>query len=150
MATNSFRERLILADYAIVSEISGFTTVVRRMQSYSELKEFAVTQFPVAAVVGRLPIPKEYKSGRTSGEILQVRSELSVDVYVYLHVNVDMDTEISNYADTLWASMLGNPTRSKLCLSTIVKLEEDIVQLPPFGAFKLTCIHEYIHGIGGI
>lgn len=150
MSVNSLREQIIEADKALVEGVAGIKTVERRMQSTSDLKNFAITQFTVAAVVGRLPVPEEYKSGRTAGEILQVKSELSVDIYVYLNDNGDLDTEISNLADSLWVALLSDPTRGRLCLETVVRIEEETAYIKPYGAFKMTCIHKYIHSTGGI
>jgi hypothetical protein len=152
MAANSFRERIIVADKTLVESLDSsiIKTVARRMPSYAELQDFAVTQFPIAAVVGRLPVPVEYKSGRTAGEILQVKSELTVDIFVYLQDNENMDATISDTADELWRVLLTDPTRSRLCIETIVRVEEDVAYMAPFGAFRITCVHKYIHSTGGI
>ena len=64
MAANSLRERILVQLVSTVSDVEAISTVRRTKQSYAKLKEFAVTQFPVVAIVGRLPQPLEHIKGR--------------------------------------------------------------------------------------
>ena len=66
LAENSKREQIILQLISELEEIESIATVIRRMQRYADLQAFAVTQFPVIAVVGRLPIPEGAKHLRIS------------------------------------------------------------------------------------
>ena len=59
MAKNSKREQIIVYHVNMVSKIPSIKYVTRTQKSLSELAAFAITQFPVAAVVGGLPVPLE-------------------------------------------------------------------------------------------
>ncbi|MDA3788078.1 MAG: hypothetical protein PF503_06250 [Desulfobacula sp.] len=149
MAANSKREQIILADLALVRSVSGIKTPIRKQPQHSVLMEFAQTQFPVCAVVGRLPIPDEKHSGRQPA-VDQLRSTLKVDVFTYLQVNEDIDSQISDLADSLFAILYTDQTRGKLCYETTIKIVENTNIWDPFAAFQLTAIHKYVHSIGGI
>lgn len=149
MAANSKREQIIVADKALVETVPGLKSVLRVQQSKSDLDCFAQTQFPVAAVVGRLPVPQEKRQGRTP-DTDQIISELKVDVFVYLQVNADVDTEISDLADGLFGALYLDQQRGKLCIETAVKINEKTNVWAPFAAFQITAVHKYVHGIGGI
>lgn len=150
MAENSIREQLILSDIAIAESISAISVVVRTIQTYSDLQSFAITQFPVAAIVGRLPIPANKFSGRIKSSIDQVISNLRVDLYVYFMNNENSDSMLSNLLDDMWVALHTNPTRNNLCLTTRLEMTEDIQIYAPYGAFRITCVHEYKHDTGGI
>ena len=150
MAANSKRERIILADVAIVETIDAITTTVRTLQSYSDLESFAITQFPVAAIVGRLPVPNNKHSRRYSAAVDQCISDLRVDIFVYFMNNEDADTQLSSLLDDLFAALYTNQSRNDLCLSTVLELTENNEVWHPFAAFKLTCVHTYQHDTGGI
>ncbi|MGD9156799.1 MAG: hypothetical protein PVG39_00195 [Desulfobacteraceae bacterium] len=149
MAANSIRERLILADKAILDELSFIKTVERRLPSYKDLQNFALTQLPVAAIVGRIPKPTNKVSSRT-GQVDQILSELRVDIYVFLQENESADSAISSYLDDLWPQLYADPTRGRLCMFTTLEATENTETWPPFVAFQLTCVHNYQHSTGGI
>jgi len=147
------REQIILADYALVESVSFIKSVKRVMMLYEDLQKFAVTQLPVAAVVGRLPVAQKYhKSGRQREVIGQIQSELVVDIFVYFQNTVvnEMDSEISTYADALFAALFTNPSRDELCLETLVEIEPEYSYWDPFVAFKVKVTHIYLHDTGGI
>lgn len=150
MAENSIREKIILADIAIIQSIPAVKTTVRTIQSYSDLQEFALTQFPVAAIVGRLPVPKNKFSSRIKSEIDQCISRLRVDFYIYFMNNENSDSQLSSLVDDLWVYLHRNPTRNNICLLTELELTEDTAIFAPYGAFKITCIHDYKHDTEGI
>jgi hypothetical protein len=150
MSANSKRERIIEANLCLVESLSSIKTAQRTIPNYSDLQNFAITQLPVAAVVGRLPVPVEKHSGRRSAEVLQVRSKLVVDVFVYLQANENADTEISALMDDLWVALYADQSRGALVLSTEIVPEENTQYYAPFAAFKLSVVHYYIHDIGGI
>jgi hypothetical protein len=149
MATNSFRERLIQSDVEILETLDTIRTVDRRLPTYSELQEFALTQLPVACVVGGLPKPENHFAGRT-GQVDQIVSLLRVDIYIYLQENEEADSEISNMLDELWPALYSNPRRDDLCMSTYLDSEEVTEIWRPFVAFKISCFHRYKHSTGGI
>jgi len=149
MATNSKREQIILTDLELVKTVTEIKTPIRVMPQKSELDNYAQTQFPVAAVVGRLPIPLEKKQGRTP-DVDQIKSQLKVDVFVYLQINDNVDSEISDLADSLFGALYQDQQRGKLCIETLVKINEKTNVWAPFAAFQITAIHTYVHGIGGI
>ena len=101
MAENSLRERIILADLTLIQSLSSISTVVRTIQSYSDLQSYAVTQFPVVAIVGRLPVPTYKPSLRIREDIDQVLSVLRVDFYTYFMNNENSDTELSSLLDDM-------------------------------------------------
>lgn len=150
MAENSFRERIILADIAIVQSIPAITTTVRTIQSYSDLQEYAITQFPVVAIVGRLPVVNNKFSGRIKSQIDQCISRLKVDFYTYFMNNENSDSQLSSLIDDMWVYLHQNPTRSNICLATEIELTEETAVFAPYGAFRLTCIHTYQHDTGGL
>lgn len=149
MATNSKREQIIVANKTLVESISSISTVTRTLQDYSDLQEYASTQFPVCAVVGRLPKFDEKLSRRTC-VVDKVKAELKIDFYVYIHANVNPDTQVSTIADDLFAKLYTDQTRGNLVTKTLVKLEENLNYWSPFVAFKGTVIHEYYHDTTGI
>jgi len=149
MADNSLREQIILSDIVLLEQIAGVKTVKRTMQSYSDLERFAVTQFPVVAVVGELPVPSNKINAR-NGQVDQCISSLSVNLYVYLQANENADTEISSLLDDIWVKMYEDPTRSSLVMLTTIDIDKGSEYFNPFAAFKLTINHMYQHSTGGI
>ncbi|RLC88911.1 MAG: hypothetical protein DRJ03_01330 [Chloroflexi bacterium] len=150
MAANSLRERILVQLVSTVSDVEAISTVRRTKQSYAKLKEFAVTQFPVVAIVGRLPQPLEHIKGRAPGGADLFVSDLQVDFFVYGMANEDEDTLVSNLADDLWAVLHADQTVNNLAISTSLVFTEDPQYWPPFVAFKLTATIKYKHLIGGI
>ena len=150
MAENSLRERIILADLTLIQSLSSISTVVRTIQSYSDLQSYAVTQFPVVAIVGRLPVPTYKPSLRIREDIDQVLSILRVDFYTYFMNNENSDTELSSLLDDMWVKLHSDPTRSRICLGTTLEMTEDTQVFAPYGAFRITAIHQYKHTIEGI
>lgn len=151
MANNSKREQIILADVEILQSIEAIKTVKRTLQSYSDLRDnFALTQLPVAAIIGRLPVPTSHIDNRT-GFVDYAVSRLVVDVYVYFQENVDMDTVLSSLLDDMWAALYQNPSRNGLCMYTTIEMSEQNHQVwSPFVAFQVKVIHAYQHTTGGI
>jgi len=151
MGTNSIRERLIVADAELIEKITTIKTVRRSMQMYADFKQFTTQQFPVAAVVGRLPVP-DFHLVRQTGHVDYCISELRVDVYIYFHQQdiEKMDTEISDIVEDLWVQLFTDPTRGGLCITTQVTMDENIGVLRPYAAFNLIVSHQYQHTIGGI
>jgi hypothetical protein len=149
MAANSNREQIIEANKTIVEGVSAVKTVKRTLLEYSDLQEFALTQLPVAAVVGRMPVPVEKHTMRT-GDVDQIKSKLNVDIFVYIQANDNADVEISSLMDDLWAALYADQSRSGLVISTEVKVEENPEYWAPFAAFKITVEHYYVHSTGGI
>jgi len=151
MAENSKREQIIMADYALVSAVSSIKAVQRVMPAFAELENFAQTQFPVCAIVGRLPVPLEKRSTREIN-VDQIISEIKVDVFTYLQERAgqNVDTEISNIADDLWAALYNDQARGGLVIDTIIQINEKVNVWNPFAAFQITAIHKYVHYTGGI
>jgi len=150
MAENSKREQIILYVVNLLKEISSIGTVVRKMQAYSDLESFALPQFPVAAVVGRLPVPGPKVSGRKPGGVEIIQSSLAVDIFVYIQDNVNPDTAISTIADDIWVKLYADQTKGNLVISTTLELDENHAYWEPFVAFKLTDNSIYVHDTGGI
>jgi hypothetical protein len=149
----AIREQIIVADKAIVDSIDFIKTVKRSMMSYEELKNFASTQVPIGAVVGRLPKAEQYhRSGRRREIIGQIESSLVVDVFVYFqNTTIDtMDTEVSEKANIMFEALFADPGRGGLCLETTVDIKPDYAFWDPFVAFTVKVSHLYIHTTGGI
>ena len=149
MGENSIRERLILSDVGILEALEVITTVERKLPTYKDLKNFALTQMPVAAVVGGIPIPTNHICTRT-GQVDKIISKLRVDIYVYQQEYSNTDSRISFMLDDLWPALYNNPTRDNLCLITTLEAEEHVETWTPFVAFKISCFHDYNHSTEGI
>lgn len=150
MAENSKREQIILRVIAELEEIPSIRTVVRKLPENSDLKTFALTQFPVIAVVGKLPIPAEHISGRRPARADVMVSKLTVDLYVYFQERESPDSMISNLADDLWVKLNEDQTKNGLVISTILRMTENPEYWDPFVAFRFSCEFKYIHTTGGI
>lgn len=150
MASNSKREQILEAIVAELGGISSIVTVMRTLQSYKDLRNFAITQFPAVAVIGRLPQPKEHIAGRRVGGVDTVVSELTVDLYAYFQNAKTPDTQISSLLDDLWAGLYADQTKGGLVISTILTPEELTEFWEPYGAFKLSVVMRYHHTEGGI
>jgi uncharacterized protein (DUF1697 family) len=150
MAVNSKREQIITYIVTKLEELKTINFVVRKMPTVSDLKQFALPQFPVAAVVGRLPVPIEKKSGRKTGDVEIVKSSFAVDLFVYIQDNENPDSSISNLADDIWVKLYSDQTKSGLVLGTTLEITEGTEYWAPFVAFKMTDKSIYIHDTGGI
>jgi len=153
MAVNSKRERIIVHVVGLLEGVASIKTVARTKQTYAELQEFALTQLPVAAVVGRLPVPSTsgysmHISRRTSVDVIV--SDLAIDVYVYAQELEEPDTLISNLADDLWAALYVDQRMGGLVVETRLNLEEETEWWHPFLAFRITVNVKYKHDTGGI
>ncbi len=150
MAENSKRELIIVSDKTIVEAVDSITTVKRTVQQYSDLQDMSSRQFPVCAVVGRMPVPKVHRNSRCT--IDQITSTLKVDIFTYIQQNVEskIDTDISNIADDLYAALYTDQHRGGLVTKSEVQVHEEPNYWAPFAAFKITVIHEYVHGTEGI
>ncbi len=151
MAKNSIREQiLVYHEKYLLGKISSINHVLRKIPLFSELPNFAVTQFPLAAMVGRLPIPEEKISARDGSAVDVVISRLRIDNYIYMQERDDPDSEISRILDDVWVKCYSNVTYGGLVMSTILEPSEDVEYADPFVAFKLTSIVRYKHSTGGI
>jgi hypothetical protein len=151
MATNSKREQILVYHTKyLIGKVKSISHVVRVMPDYAGLQNFAVTQFPLAAVVGRLPIPKEKKSSRDGSGVDLILSLLSIDNYIYLQERENPDTVMSNIMDDVWTKCYSDVTYGGLVISTILKVNKEPEYWEPFVAFKLTSEVVYQHTTGGI
>jgi len=148
MAQNSKRERLILSTKAILDALPEIKSVKRTLQAHSDLSNFALTQLPICAVVGRLPVPVE-KSNTRNGEVDQIISLLKIDVVTYFQSYDNEDIQISNLGDTIFAALYTNQNRDGLALTTHIKPHEQTNIWTPFVAFKMVVEHTYLHNTGG-
>jgi len=150
MGTNSKREQILVYHAAQLGQLSSITTVKRTLQSYADLARFAVTQFPVAAVVGGLPVPNEKMSGRVRSTVDVIISDLNVDTYIYIQDNENPDTKLSEVADDVWVKLYSFPTYNGLAFGTILNFEATPEYWEPYLAFKITSTVTYKHSTGGI
>lgn len=150
MAVDSKRELITLQVVSEIKSLNSISTVVRRMQSHSDLKNFAVTQLPAVAVVARLPVPDEHTISRSKPRADVIISSLIVDLYTYFQERDNPDSMLSNLADDIWVKIYADQTKNKLVLSTKIKLAENPEYWDPFVAFKASCYFTYVHSIRGI
>ena len=151
MAKNSLRERiLVYHEKQLLKKIKSISHVIRTLPNYSDLQNFPVTQFPLVAMVGKLPVPVEKMSSRDRSVVDVIISRLSIENFVYMQTREDQDSVISEVVDDVWAKTYSDPTYGGLVLGTTVEVTEDVVQYDPFVAFKLTSKIDYKHSTGGI
>jgi hypothetical protein len=151
MAKDSIREQiLVYHEKYLLGKVKSINHVARIMPTYADLQTFAVTQFPVAAMVGRLPVPQMKRSGRTGHAIDVITSSLKIDNFIYIQVMEDPDTELSDILDDVWAKLYSDLTYGGLVLSTELTPEEETGVWEPFIAFKLTTEVKYTHNTEGI
>lgn len=151
MAKNSTREQiLVYHEKYILKGIKGIAHVIRTLPAYSDLQSFASTQFPLVAMVGKLPVPREKMSSRDRSKVDLIISDLAIENYIYLMTREDQDTVISDLVDDLWAKCYSVPDYGGLVLGTVVEVTGDVVQWDPFVAFKITSNVAYKHTTGGI
>lgn len=152
MIAQSTREDIATYTLSTVTGISDFNTVVRRIPLYEQLKDFAVTQFPVGAVVAKMPVPNEKESARIPAKLDLIVSDLDVDVYGYLQNTDDdtVDTSISDLLNKIWVAMYADPTLGNRVLNTWLKPEPEVEYWYPFVAFKVVVKVRYVHTTGGL
>lgn len=153
MAENSKREQIICRVIEEVKCVPVIKTVVRGKKTHHDLQQFALPQFPVAAVVGKLPRPVEKKSNRMPGAVDLIKSSLAIDVFIYDMVEVIDDTteeKISSLADDVWVALYNDPLKNGLCLETTLNIEDDPEYWEPFLAFRMIANTVYLHTTGGI
>lgn len=156
MAANSKRELIILELVNNIEDISSINTVERVRPNFADLGNFAETQLPLVAVVGKLPKPVPKRSGRQTGIVDKFISDLEIDLFCYAMENVNPDSKVSDLADDLWAKIHSDPTLitddylKGLTLQVDVMPEIQVGIWDPYVVFKMVCIYKYVHTIGGI
>jgi len=156
MAENSKRELIILELISNLEDISSINAVERIRPSFADLGNFADTQLPLVAVVGKLPKPVPKRSGRTTGKMDKFISDLEIDLFCYAMDNVNPDSKVSDLADDLWTKIYSDPTLitddypKGLTLEVVVMPEIQVGIWDPYVVFKMVCTYKYIHGTGGI
>ena len=152
MAENSIREQILVGLKTDLETLDSIRQVIRRQPSgIEELKNYAATQLPLAAMVGGVPIPVEHRKTRTKGNEVDIfTSIMQVDFFFYFLNRDDPDTQLSNILDDFWRLIYGNQTRSGLVLSTDLEPKVNIAVWDPYVAFSVTGKIKYIHDTGGI
>lgn len=149
MAENSLREQIIQANVTLVESITAIKATKRVLPERAELKKLPNTNFPLAAVVGRIPLPADHMEDR-EGNRDQFISELKIDLFVYFQQRKDTDQQISNLLDDFWKKMYTDQLRGGLVFDTQLIPTEKVNVWKPYAAFRLTIIHHYKHDTGGI
>lgn len=156
MATNSKREQILEKLVDLIEDIPAISTVQRVRPAFTDLENFAGPQFPMVAVVGKLPSPLPHVAGRRTGLHDQFISALEIELYCYALENVEPDSKISDLADDLWAKLHSDPTLitddypGGLTLEVRISPEVQVGIWDPYIVFKMTCTYKYVHGTGGI
>lgn len=149
MASNSKREQIILKLKEEIESIPSITTVERKRPTYeSLLDDYAITQFPVVAMICGVPKPNAHYTGRVPKDCFV--SEMNVSLYCYYQDNVNPDTTLSSLLDDLWSKIYTDPTKGQLVLDTTIKPEPSYDFWNPFYAFRMDVVMNYYHTIGGI
>lgn len=152
MADNSIREQILVGLKTGLETLDSIKTVVRRQPSnIEELKAYAATQLPLAAMIGGVPVPMEHRTTRQKGNHVDVfKSTLQVEFFFYFMNRVDPDTQLSSILDDFWVLMYGDQTRSDLAISTDLEPRVSVAVWDPYVAFSVVAKIVYIHQIGGI
>jgi len=150
MATDSVREQILVWDEALLNSMGVIQSVARKMPDMATLKNFAITQFPIVAIVGRLPVPVEHVKGRKPGGVDLIKFRMKVDLFVYIQDAKTPDTTISNLADDIWAKLYSDQTKGGLVTEVKVGLVEGTEYWDPFAAFQITDNSIYYRNTGGI
>ena len=150
MTTSSIREQII--DYHVkeLKKLNSISTVTRVLPTFEEVLNFAVTQFPLAAIVTGLPVPNEKLSQRDRSVVDVIISDLEIDTYVYVSDNETPDEKLSNIADDVWAKLYSLTTYNSLAFGTILNFTGRPEYVRPILAFKITSTVTYKHSTGGI
>jgi hypothetical protein len=152
VALNSKREQILTK---IVTELEALDTIkmVDRVMpnGLSDLENYAATQLPLAAVMGRLPDPQYKISTRDGHTVDKVTSVLGMELYVYAEDNVAPDSTVSMLADDVWRQLLADETHGfKWVTGTIIHPEVNVAVWAPYCAFNMTVNITYLHDKGGI
>lgn len=152
MATNSKRERILLALKVLLESLPSIKKVERRQPTSPEdLRRVAGTQMPYVAMIGGVPQPIEHKSGRTPGGVDAVLSELKVNLFVYFMDNVSADSTLSDIMDDVWALVYSDQTLGfKFVIGTTISPNADVAVWEPYVAFSMIVNITYYHTTGGI
>lgn len=151
MAANSKRELAIARIVSKLEELTSLFFVDRKpITGISDLQAYAQTQLPMAAVMGRMPVPVTKKSDQRRA-LDKVISVLGIDVVVYALDNVTPDTTISSLADDIWVKLYDDITQGyKWIIDTEITPEANIAVWDPYVAFSMLVNITYIHDKGGI
>ncbi len=148
MASDSKRERILQDVISAVGALSWVGAVVREQPADpGDLADYAQSQFPLVAVVGQLPKPKQT---RRAGKGREFVSELEIGLFVYAMEAQTPDERVSSLADDLWAACLADPGRGGLALDTEVLPETEKATYTPYVAFSLVLNTTYTHDASGI
>jgi len=156
MAINSKREQILEALENNINDIPAIVKVKRVQLAFADLENFAGTQLPLVAVVGKLPSPSPHRAGRSTGLHDKFISTLTIELFCYAMDNVNPDTLVSNLADDLWAKIHSDTTLiteaypKGLTLEVVVSPEVTVGIWDPYVVFKMNCSYKYVHGTGGI
>lgn len=152
MAHNSKREQLLAKIVSELEELNSIKTVDRVMPGgLSDLEQYAATQLPLAAVMGKLPDPTYKITTRTGHTVDKVTSVLGVNLFVYAQDNVSPDTTVSMLADDVWAKLLADETHGfKWVTGTQIVPDVNVAVWSPYCAFNMLVNITYLHDKGGI
>lgn len=152
MASNSKREKIAGALKTALLKITHVSTVKRTWPTLSALAQFSDPQFPVLALIVGLPAPVEFKrSGRTTGRVDVVTSELKASVFIYERINgEDGDERLSDLADDVWAAAWADPTLGGLVDEFSASFPDEPATIDPYIVARLELRMKYRHDTRGI
>lgn len=149
MAENSIREQLLVSNKTLIESMGIFNSVKRCRLTHADLCNFAVTQFPVVAIVGGLPTPTPHQATRGVPKDVYIMN-LEIQLYVYLQAMDDFDSDISSLADDLWRELNTDQSRNTLAFETLITPAKPIHLYAPYAGFQYLINHKYQTTTGGI
>ena len=148
MASDSKRERILEHLATAVRTLDWVRTVVREQPGKpADLDKYGQTQFPIAALVGKLPAPRKE---RLAGRGKEFVSTLDVLLVVYALENQTPDSLVSSMADDLWTAIFADRKRGGVAMDTTVLPEVEKAAYPPYLAFSMIARVTYTHDETGI
>jgi hypothetical protein len=148
MASNSKREGILRHLERALRGLSWVRTVVREQPGAPEdLEKYGQTQFPVVAVLGKLPTPRKERQAGRGKEFV---SSLDALLVVYALESKAPDELVSSMADDLWTALFADRSCGGLALDLTVLPEFEKQAYSPYLAFSLIARVTYAHDHTGI
>jgi len=152
MAANSKRERIILNVVSTLEDISTLTTIQRTRPAFNDMGnlDLVAANLPLAAVIGKAPVPEGNISSQDNAEYIYFTSELPIEISVYAAATSSPDSVVSTLMDDIWVELHKDLTRGSYALMTSVEMEVDEGLNHPYVIFRMNITVTYTHGIDSI
>lgn len=148
MGSDSKREGVLRHMEHALRGLSWVRTLAREQPGApSDLEKYGQTQFPVVALLGKLPVPRKERSAGRGKEFVSTLDALLV---VYALESQTPDELVSSMADDLWAALFADRSCGGLAMDLTVLPEFEKAAYPPYLAFSLIARVTYAHDHTGI